>query len=286
MGRKKGDPMDDGTPQWIEESPEATAADAGNPDQPGSPEADAENDGVEFSLEDLSKAYARIVSEQNGNAQEAEEIADEDLGREEAGDDLGLEELDDARDNAGAAIDELTIVEALLFVGVHEGEKLTPRTIASTMRDISPKEIKHIVAKLNQRYEEDGNPYRIALEEGSYKMVLDEAFQPIRDRFYGEVKEAELNHPAVEVLSIIAYQQPITKAEIDRIRQKPSGSIVNQLLGRQILVEVGEGTGKNKTYGTGPRFLELMGLEQIQDLPLAQEVDDIDEFFDGDALGL
>jgi segregation and condensation protein B len=237
------------------------------------------DDAAEFSIEELSKAYAKIIAEQQGIHHPSGE-SDDSPGDE----DHELADLDDSRDNAGAAIDEHSIVEAILFVGVPDGEKLTARKLAASMRDVSPREIKKIVSTLNERYEADGNPYRIVLQDGGYAMRLTDEFAEIRESFYGEIREVELNRNAIELLSVVAYRQPVTRAEIDQVRQKPSGSLLRQLVERNLIVEtIDEQNRKNRTYTTGPRFLELLGLESIEDLPMAHEVDDIDEFF-GDSI--
>ncbi|MEZ6095041.1 MAG: SMC-Scp complex subunit ScpB [Pirellulaceae bacterium] len=240
------------------------------------PQDEVAEDG-EFSLEDLSRAYAKIISEQRG-----EHPSDDDSDRDgaSADDDVIDDEAEDERQTV--PVDEFSIVEAILFVGVPDGEKLTPRKIAASMRDISPKEIKSIVAQLNKRYERDGTPYRIVYDAGGYSMKLDDAFGSIRERFYGEVREAELNQQAIEVLSIVAYRQPVTKNDVDLVRQKPSGSLLKQLVSRNLLTIESDELSKTNSYRTSPRFLELLGLEQIEDLPHAQDVDDIDEFFDSD----
>jgi segregation and condensation protein B len=106
-------------------------------------------------------------------------------------------------------------------------------------------------------------------------------YQPIRQKFYGEIREAQLNQFAIDILSIVAYQQPISRNELDKIRQRPSGSLLNQLVERQLLLVDPTSPSSNKIYRTTDRFLELFGLTSIEDLPLAHEVDDIGEFFDG-----
>ncbi len=233
----------------------------------------------EFSLSDLSKAYAKIISDQRGDLDGTDDDAANDV-QISPDDDSQLEELDDAKDNLAAPIDEFSIVEAILFVGAGEGEKLTPRKIAASMRDISPKEIKKIVETLNERYQRDGNPYRIQFESGGYQMVLAPHLEGVRSGFYGEVREAELNRHAVEVLSVVAYRQPVSRDEIEQIRQKPCGSLLRQLQSRNLLaLDENDPDEKTKKYVTGPRFLELLGLESLDDLPMAHEVDDIDEFF-------
>ncbi|MBX3418102.1 MAG: SMC-Scp complex subunit ScpB [Pirellulaceae bacterium] len=236
------------------------------------------DDEEEFSLDQLSQAYAKMLHRNLGveETTEAEEFENE---PEEGGTDE-IDELDDQNDNAGISLSESAIIEAVLFVGVTSGQKLTAKKLASVLRDVSPKEIKKIVQELNRRYEQEQTPYHIELADNGYQMSLRESFSSIRDRFYGEVREAQLNQMAIDTLSIVAYQQPISRADIDQIRQRPSGSILSQLVERQLLQTTPESTGKNKIYQTSDRFLELFGLSSLEDLPQTADVDDIGEFFD------
>ena len=237
------------------------------------------DDEEEFSLEKLSQAYSKILNKNRGPAAtpETEVAAEEEIDKAELNE---VDTLNDAADNAGAVISEHSIIEAILFVGVPDGEKLTAKKIASSLRDVSPKEVKKIIDELNQRYEREKSPYLIEQVDNGYRLALRESFKTIREKFYGEIREAQLNQFAIDILSIVAYQQPISRNELDKIRQRPSGSILNQLVERHLLVVDPTSPAANKSYRTTDRFLELFGLSSIEDLPLAHEVDDINEFFD------
>ncbi len=246
------------------------------------PSAELSDDDGEFSLEQLSQAYAKILQRQLGIQDvDLEQNADE--GEETAA--AEIDDLDDQHDNAGVTLNESSIVEAILFVGVPAGEKLTAKRIAAVLRDVSPKEVKKIIQDLNARYDREKTAYRIESLDGGYQMVLRDSLAGIRDKFHGEIREAQLNQMAIDTLSIVAYQQPITRAEIDQIRQRPSGSILTQLVERQLLCVDGEtGDKRNKAYRTTDRFLQLFGLSSLDDLPKTTDVDDIGEFFDENLL--
>ncbi|MEQ1903940.1 MAG: SMC-Scp complex subunit ScpB [Pirellulaceae bacterium] len=237
------------------------------------------DDEEEFSLEKLSQAYSKILSKNRGaeSTPEADVAADEEIDKAESSE---VDTLNDVADNAGATINEQSIIEAILFVGVPDGEKLTAKKIASSLRDVSPKEVKKIIDELNKRYEQEKSPYVIEQADSSYRMALRDSFKAIREKFYGEIREAQLNQFAIDILSIVAYQQPISRNDLDKIRQRPSGSLLNQLVERQLLMVDPASPASNKCYRTTDRFLELFGLSSIEDLPLAHEVDDINEFFD------
>ena len=238
------------------------------------------NDGDEFTLETLSEAYADVMrsegSESDASDDEASE-ADSADDEETAGSSLGANENDDA----ACPISPESIVESILFVGAPSDVKLTSRKIASVLRDVSPKEVAQIVKKLNARYTEQDAAWRIASDDGNYRMVLDASLEPFRDEFFGRNREVKLNQSAIDVLAVVAYHQPATVQEIDKIRGKKSGSVLSQLVKRQLLVrEPSDETPARKEYRTTDRFLDLFGLTEIEDLPQSHEVADIEELVD------
>lgn len=282
MTRSKKQPPNDETGSAEAELPdEVAAASAG--EEP------------EFSLEQLSQAYAKVIRAQGANrlqestpatpdrkgpAPESTETSDEDDCELVAEELLDPVELDDRRDDAPCRISETTVLESILFVGAPPDLPLTARQLASMMRDISPKEIAGLVAQLNEQYTAQGAAYRIVKNEKAYQLALLDELQPIRNAFYGEVRTAQLTQQAIEVLAIVAYNQPISRSQIDKIRQRPSGALLSQLTERQLLsIDPQSESSRDRQYITTERFLQLFGLGEVGDLPQAQEVDNIDEFF-------
>ena len=163
------------------------------------------------------------------------------------------------------------ILEAMLFVGSPDGDALDPKRVASLMRGVRADEIEEFVQDLNNEYQKDRAPYRIVSEAGGYRMVLQEEFSAVRNRFYGEIKEAALPQPAVDVLSLVAYKQPLTKEQVNELRGKPSGSLLSQLVRRQLLcIERTDEKPRRTLYRTTERFLKLFGIDSLDDLPSAQ----------------
>jgi segregation and condensation protein B len=94
-------------------------------------------------------------------------------------------------------------------------------------------------------------------------------YRGLRERLYGGPKEARLSQPALDVLALIAYRQPIAKADIDAIRGHDSSGIVRQLvrLGLVVVSRRGESGQREVSYGTTSRFLDLFDLTSLEDLP-------------------
>jgi segregation and condensation protein B len=166
-----------------------------------------------------------------------------------------------------------TVVEAMLFVGRPDNGPLSARELAAAMRGVSPSEIEAAVGELNATYDDDGTPYWIEQNNGGYRLVLRDEFQRMRDKFYGKVKEARLSPAVLEVLSILAYNQPVTAEQLSELRGAPSGAALSTLVRRRLvkLERSGEG-GKSPQYSTTDRFLKLFGLESLEALPRAEEL--------------
>jgi segregation and condensation protein B len=105
-------------------------------------------------------------------------------------------------------------------------------------------------------------------------MVLRPEFAAVRERFYGKIREARLSQSAIDVLSLVAYHQPITRSRVDEIRGKPSGGVLSQLVRRQLLrIERTESKPRVTHFFTTDRFLELFALDDLEDLPRTQDLD-------------
>jgi len=167
-----------------------------------------------------------------------------------------------------------TIFEAMLFVGNRENEPLTAARAAELMRGVSPGEIPALVDELNRRYASSGCPYRIVSQGAGFRISLEESFHPIRNKFYGRVREARLSQAALDVLAIVAYRQPVLADDVNRLRGIPSGHLLAQLVRRQLL-RIVRPPGKRRpvSYHTTDRFLDLFGLETLDDLPQSEELE-------------
>ena len=276
------------------------------------PERDGDEPEViesELSLAELSQAYASVLKQNEGSRDVEELVDDEDVGsgaeeREDSdtaedqdGDGQGsidqlatrrrkdrsksIQELD-AEDNAHCPVSPKSIVESLLFVGAPSGQKLTPKKIAAVMRDVSPKEVKKIFGELNQDYERQNSAFRVVDDEGNFKLQLCSDLKEVQNYFFGRNKAAKLSQGAIDVLAVVAYNQPVSKAKVEKIRTSPSGGVLGQLLRRNLIsvVDDGEPKKKEKRYQTTDRFLKLFGLDSLSDLPQTSVVSDLEELTD------
>jgi segregation and condensation protein B len=167
-----------------------------------------------------------------------------------------------------------SILEAMLFVGNGDNQSLSANRAAELMRDVQAAEISGLVDELNERYVATDCPYRIVHEGGGYRMALGATYRKLSNRFYRRIHQARLSQAAVDVLAIVAYQQPLTADQISKLRGKPSSHVLAQLVHRGLLrLERLSGKRRGAQYHTTDRFLQLFGLESLRDLPQSEDAE-------------
>ena len=166
-----------------------------------------------------------------------------------------------------AKMQPIQILEAALFVG---GTDLTIKKLGRLLGEsVTAETVESEIATLNERYERQQRPYQIDFGEGGYRLVLKSDFERIRNRVYGlGPKDVKLTQDALEVLAMVAYRQPIKREVILKKGPKNAGSLLNQLLRRELIVLERVGDTRNDVeYSTTDRFLQVFGLAELNDLP-------------------
>src|SRR5438105_890618 len=165
----------------------------------------------------------------------------------------------------------LRIVEALLFVG---GAPLTARRVAEIIRGFAPEQFTETVDALNRAYRLQHRPYTILPRGDGYALALRPKYRVVMEKLYGGQREARLSTAAIDVLALVAYRQPATKAEIDSLRGAESAGLLRQLVRRGLVQVVyrADAAQREVSYGTTPRFLEWFGLQNLDDLPRTQDL--------------
>ena len=165
------------------------------------------------------------------------------------------------------------IIEAVLFASE---ESLTAERIAEALerQDATPAAIREAIDNLNHFYRESGRGFEIVEVAGGYKILSLPEFNNYIRRVLRSRSRDRLSQAALETLAIVAYRQPITRAEIDNIRGVDSGPILRMLVDRGVVRIVGrqESIGHPLLYGTTKLFLELFGLKDLEALPKADEL--------------
>lgn len=167
------------------------------------------------------------------------------------------------------------IIEAILFT---MGESVELDKIAAAI-ELDKEQTKEYISRLQRRYDEDGRGIQIIELEGSYQMCTRNEMYEYLIRIAKQPKKRVLTEVLLETLSIIAYKQPITKAEIEKIRGVSSDHAVSKLVEYNLVNEVGrlDAPGRPMLFGTTEEFLRSFGVQSLDDLPVLNE-DQVEEF--------
>ena len=179
------------------------------------------------------------------------------------------------------------ILEAVLFSAQKPLSPAELREVLSNAAEVSEEEaaksfrkvkLDDLHAALDQLAREHTaaqRSYRLVCVAGSWQFVSQPAYAPWLKALVGErMRPPRLSQPALETVAIIAYRQPLTRAEIEQIRGVSVDGVMQTLLERGLVEQIGraEVVGHPMIYGTTPLFLEYFGLRSLEDLPAADEL--------------
>lgn len=223
-------------------------------------------DGMDVSLEALSQSFARLFGSDLPE-QPSEPIAEDDSV-------VVSLPIPAVAAEASYEITPRNLVEAMLFVGSPGNQPLTADEAAAVMRGVEPEHVHDLVRELNEQYAASRCPYEIASEGAGYRLVLRSQFKALQDQFHGRLRQARLSQAAIDVLAIVAYNQPLTSEEVARLRNAASNAVLSQLVRRRLLrLERDEEHPRRPRYFTTDRFLDLFGLASLEDLPQGQDLE-------------
>ncbi len=178
------------------------------------------------------------------------------------------------------------IIEGLLFASGDEG--LTIKQMSEIIQ-VEPKRIEHILEELSFDYEHEQRGVMILRSNEVYHLTTKPEHNEYYKRYIQNPRSSRMSQASLETLAIIAYQQPITKAEIEEIRGVNSDYAIQTLIARSLIEKVGrkDTVGRPNLYGTTKEFLTYFGLTSLDDLPPLpkditkdQVVEEADLFFD------
>ncbi len=163
---------------------------------------------------------------------------------------------------------KLARLEAVLLVA---DSALSARRLAHLAVLASPAEASQLLERLNQTYDAGGSAFHVERVATGFQLLTRPEFAVWLDRLHNRQLQLKLSTPALETLSIVAYRQPITRADIEAIRGVQSTDILRHVMERG-LVRIGgeeDSLGRPFLYETTRRFLELFGLTDLDELPNA-----------------
>jgi segregation and condensation protein B len=159
-------------------------------------------------------------------------------------------------------------LEAVLFLAK---EPLSARKLSQYAGLADGTQARTLVRRLNTLYDHAGRAFRVEAVGGGYRLMTRPALADWLRRLEQLPAEVRLSTPAMETLAVVAYCQPVVRAEIEAIRGVASGEVLRQLMERD-LVRIGgrsQELGRPYLYSTTKRFLQVFGLGSLDDLPRA-----------------
>lgn len=175
------------------------------------------------------------------------------------------------KSSSSVAVDRRSRLEAVLFLA---REPLSLRKLAQMANLTDATEARTLLECLRNRYDDRDCAFQVAQVAGGYQLLSRREFaQWLRPRNSID-REIRLSPPALETLSVVAYRQPVLRAEVEAIRGVACGEILRHLMDLDLLRIVGrsEELGRPLRYGTTKRFLEVFGLCNLDQLPWAAEL--------------
>ncbi|MFV2068409.1 MAG: SMC-Scp complex subunit ScpB [Pirellulales bacterium] len=165
----------------------------------------------------------------------------------------------------------LARLEAVLFLA---REPIASRKLAQLANLTDGTEARTLVRRLQQRYDARASGFQVVEVAGGFQLLTRPEFGKWLRRIQQTPVEARLSGPAMETLVVVAYCQPVLRAEIEAIRGVQCGEIVRQLMDRDLVRIAGrsDDLGRPFLYGTTKRFLQVFGLKHLDDLPRADQL--------------
>lgn len=166
-----------------------------------------------------------------------------------------------------------SILESLFF---SIEEPLTPQRLCEVVAEAEKEDVLSVIEELQAEYEQTGRGFRLVAVAGGYQLrTLKENAPWVRALLQG--RPVRMSRPTLETLAIIAYKQPITRAEIESIRGVDVDGVISSLLERRLIKIMArkDVPGRPFLYGTTPEFLEVFGLKDLSELPTLRELREV-----------
>lgn len=181
-----------------------------------------------------------------------------------------------------------SVIEALLLASE---KPLALEKIREVLDNLPAQDTLKTIEELKKEYEEANRGIRIIEIAGGFQMITAPDFAPFLKKLYKDRNTERLSKPALETLAIIAYKQPLTRNEVELLRNVNVDGVMKSLTDKNLIRICGrkKSPGNPYVYGTTRKFLEHFGLNSLQDLPriedfssLAKEKELVEEFAEGE----
>jgi segregation and condensation protein B len=217
---------------------------------------------------EIADIEQEIINEEQ--AELLQEDVDSNLHGNDSEEDLNIENEPLNTESMEGELTAESLVEAVLFAS---DEPLSDARLAGIV-EMGVKQVRQYIQNLNEKYKANNNAFRIEQIAGGYQMLTLSAYNHWLQKLLRVRSEGKLSSAALETLAIIAYKQPVIRADIEAIRGVAVGEIIRSLMSKGLVKIVGraEVIGRPMLYGTTKKFLEIFGLNSLKDLPKAEEL--------------
>ncbi len=163
------------------------------------------------------------------------------------------------------------VIEALIFAS---SKPITANEIRKVAKSLTPGQIKEYAEQIQVDYQTTNRPFELVEVAGGYEIATKKEFAPWIFKIELQKKAKQASHSALETLAILAYKQPLTRAEIEELRGVDTSGVIATLSEKEFVKIVGkkEVPGRPFLYGTTDKFLEHFGLNDLTDLPNIDEI--------------
>lgn len=163
-----------------------------------------------------------------------------------------------------------SVVEAMLFIS---DKPVTIEQIRDVVGNLDAGQVRQIISELNAEYEQLNRGIRITEVAGGFRMITPPQLAPFLRKMYKQRRAERLSKPALETLAIIAYKQPLTRLEIETLRNVNVDGVMSSLVEKGLIRITGRknAPGRPFVYGTTRQFLEYFGLKSLDELPKMED---------------
>jgi segregation and condensation protein B len=199
-----------------------------------------------------------------------QEVEPQDTTETAAEEQTPIGQAEDTMQNPPADVTAESVTEAVLFA---TDEPISAERLAKII-ETGVKQVKEHIKNLNDKYQANNNAFRIEQIAGGYQMMTLGLYNHWLKKLLRARDDGKLSPAALETLAIIAYKQPIIRADIESIRGVAAGEVLRSLMYKGLVKIVGraEVLGRPMLYGTTKKFLEVFGLNALKDLPKIEEL--------------
>lgn len=223
--------------------------------------------------EELAEEPGPAESEEEAEQEEPAEPVDlaEDVEETESAEEFGeVDQADLSHEDQDVELTVESVVEAVLFAS---DEPLSAARLANIV-EIDTRQVRAHIKTLNKKYRANNSAFKIEQIAGGFQMLTLSQYNHWLKKLLRVRSDNKLSAAALETLAIVAYKQPIIRADIEAIRGVAAGEVIRSLAYKGLIKIIGraEVLGRPMLYGTTKKFLEVFGLNTLKDLPKVEEL--------------